>query len=274
MQKGLYFLLMIIGFYGCSRKTLQTDWVKANLKGNVMSVKEYSYKAVVKFGEVEKGGPGELNIDQTFNKDGYLIEVNDYLNGTLFQKTKYSYSNDHKLERVELYNSAGGLQVLQKFEYTDSKTVLSRSYNAEGALLMSHRELIDKAGNIIEYSDSIPTSPYSSQLNLPSVVKQQFNSNNQITAITRYNTQNEIISEEKNKYDGGVLIEKWISDGFTIKYTNDKIGNQIEAISQGSQGTTTLKTSYKYDSHQNWIEKTVLFNGEPHQITQRIIEYY
>ena len=79
------------------------------------------------------------------------------------------------------------------------------------------------------------------------------------------------IKIEYNKYnaDDGSLIE-------SITYKYDDKGNEIENSKFNADGYLKMKFNYKfnYDKNNNWINKIIVLDGIPYNITEREIVYY
>ena len=60
----------------------------------------------------------------------------------------------------------------------------------------------------------------------------------------------------------------------TYKY--DVKGNMIEENSCNADGSLSDKYTYKceFDAMGNWIKQTLITDGKPKQLTERVIEYY
>ena len=65
-----------------------------------------------------------------------------------------------------------------------------------------------------------------------------------------------------------------LGDKYTYKY--DEKGNMIESISYNADLILRSKRTYKYefDATGNWIKKTLITDGKPEQLIERVIKYY
>ena len=90
MRKFIMYLLALFIILSCSFSSINevNDLLKMNLKGNVKSIREESYQAIDKFGEVLKG---ENKRDGLFGYDKYIL-----FNGEGYITNSISY-NSHNL---------------------------------------------------------------------------------------------------------------------------------------------------------------------------------
>ena len=112
----LYILsLTIILFSSCSTDDgVKNDLNEMNLNGKVKSIREYSYEAVEKFGEISKGN----RISEISGSDEYIL-FNDKVNN---------------IER-NIYNSDGSLDTKWTYKYDDKRNNIQENwYNSDGRL--------------------------------------------------------------------------------------------------------------------------------------------
>jgi len=121
MKKVLVLLLLVLS---CSTENKQKNSLEEdNLKGNVKSVREFSYVAVDKFGEISKGerkreDSWQRDFYKKYDDKGNKIEENNYKSdGSL--GSKYTYKYDDKGNKIEEnnYNSDGSLDYKYTYKY-------------------------------------------------------------------------------------------------------------------------------------------------------------
>ncbi|MGQ3586239.1 hypothetical protein [Ornithobacterium rhinotracheale] len=81
MKRIILIMLSALSLWACDKHHKKTDAEKMHLKGKVKSVKQTTYKAVEKFGQVERGSESGFNNDNfyvVFNEEGNRIEVIRY----------------------------------------------------------------------------------------------------------------------------------------------------------------------------------------------------
>ena len=110
MKKIILATLSVLCLVSCNQLEKKTekktekknDLTEENLKGKVKSIKETTYKAVEKFGQIEKGDV--LNNDfNIYNEKGNNIEGNgyDYDSDGILDDYKYTYKYDEKGNNIE-----------------------------------------------------------------------------------------------------------------------------------------------------------------------------
>ena len=123
------------------------------LKGNVKFIARSTYKAVEKFGEIEKDYLSSKYTDK-YDEKGNVIEENKYnADGSLRSfrpKTTYKYDeNGNKIE--ENWYNAGSLRYEFTYKYDEKGNKIEESwYNADGSLDAKYKSKYDEKGNEIE----------------------------------------------------------------------------------------------------------------------------
>ncbi len=219
--------------YGQSKK--KNDLTEENLKGKVKSIKETTYEAVDKFGQIEKGNVFYDRFSLLFNSP-FTIIYNE---------------KGNKIEK-NYYNSDGSLKSKTTYKYDEKGNNIEENiYGSDGSLKSKTTYKYDKKGNNIEEN----TYDSDSRLNFKATYK--------------YNEKGNII--EKNYYDSDGRLNfkatyKYDKKGNNIEYNI--------CYSDGSLDKTTYKYKYEYDKNNNWTQQVTYENNKPTQITERIIEYY
>jgi len=140
------------------------------LKGNVKFIARSTYKAVEKFGEIEKDYLSSKYTDK-YDEKGNVIEENKYnADGSLRSfrpKTTYKYDeNGNKIE--ENWYNAGSLRYEFTYKYDEKGNKIEESwYNADGSLDAKYKSKYDEKGNEIEknkyYADGSLDAKYKSK---------------------------------------------------------------------------------------------------------------
>ena len=210
----LYILsLTIILFSSCSTDDgVKNDLNEMNLNGKVKSIREYSYEAVEKFGEISKGnriseisGSDEYIL---FNDKGNNIERNIYnSDGNLDKKWTYKYDDKGNKIEVNGYNSDGSLDNKLTFNYDDKgNSIEVNVYNSDGSLNEKRTYKYDDKGNKIE------ENWYNSDSSL--YMKWTY----------EYNDRGNMIEKNWYKSDGNLFSKT------TYKHEYDKKNNWIKRI--------------------------------------------
>ena len=173
MKKIILVILSVLCLvsYGQLEKKSEkkNDLTEENLKGKVKSIKETTYKAVDKFGQIEKG---DVLVDSSavytddgrfkiYNEKGNKIEENYYnSNSSLIYKNTYKY--DEKGNKIEenYYNSNGRLYSKTTYKYDEKGNIIEENhYDSNGRLDSKYTYEYDKNNNWtqrIEYKNTIP----------------------------------------------------------------------------------------------------------------------
>lgn len=246
------FVLPLLTLANCGNSSkIGNDLKELKLNGRIKSIKESSFEAVEKFGEISKG-----NIVSSeyllFNREGNKTEENSYKpDRSLNSRSTYEYDDKGNQIKVNSYKPDGSLGFRDTFEYDDKGNQIElNSYKPDGSLNLRWTFEYDDKGNQIELN------AYKSDGSLD------------FRHTSEYDDKgNEI---ELNAYESdGSLNSKW-----TYKY--DDKGNRIEASAYYSDRGLIPEITYQYefDEQKNWIKQIVFENGIPKKIIEREIEYY
>ena len=119
MKKIILAILSVLYLVSYGQLEKKNDLTEENLKGKVKSIKETTYKAVDKFGQIKKGNVLN-NYFTIYNKKGNTIEGNEYYSdGSLNDKTTYKYDEKgNKIEKNNYYYS-GRLDSKTTYKYDE-----------------------------------------------------------------------------------------------------------------------------------------------------------
>lgn len=166
MKKIILAILSVLRLVSCKQSEKKNDLTEENLKGKVKSIKETTYEAVEKFGQIEKGDA--LYDDDAFpftiyNEKGNKIEEYWYnSDGSLLYKSTYKY--DEKGNKIEenSYDSDGRLHSKYTYKYDEKGNIIEENwYDSDGSLYEKHtyKYEYDKNNNWtqrIQYKNTIP----------------------------------------------------------------------------------------------------------------------
>lgn len=304
MKKIITLFISILFMIGCNtnKSKIETDLEKRGFKGKVKSIKSTTYKAIEKFGKIQKGEEvdkllsifsekgnfteriysknGKIDSKQTYiyNDKGNIIEQKEYdSDGNLKLQTTYNYDdNGNKIEE----NTFGGYQTQKTtYKYDDKRreveSLITLSFQGiNGSAELRITKEYDQKGNIIE--------------------EKNYNNHNKLSSkgIYTYDERGNKIKEifinldskkpeEKNIYiydknNNKIEVQKYISENLsektTIKY--DEKGNILEEHITDFNIKTSFKIVYKNDKTGNPIEKVYYNNGILYMIDEIEIEYY
>ena len=198
MKKIILAILSVLYLVSYGQLEKKNDLTEENLKGKVKSIKETTYKAVDKFGQIKKGNVLN-NYFTIYNKKGNTIEGNEYYSdGSLNYKTTYKY--DEKGNKIEknTYKYDGSLNYKTTYKYDEKGNKIEK--NIDGSvdrLGYKYTYKYDEKGNTIEqniyYHGSRPAENYS--------YKYEYDKNNNWTQeIEYFNTIPVYITERIIEY--------------------------------------------------------------------------
>lgn len=291
--KLMLFLLFSIISFPCAKIISSSD---PNLK-RILSIETKTYKAVEKFGEVEKV---KLNvvIKEKFNENGDLMErlihdadTNDnfiYGNKTVV----LNYNDKRKIKDINEYSLDGILIGRIIFQYDDKgKLKEEKDYYYDGSKKTKKTYKYDALGNLLGWG----TEYFAPPENLP--FETYIFTEEDVKYFAKGNVVEIIYSKEQKticKYDskGNLLEEVYIDNriehekgldssgakkkpkyyGYTQKstYKYDDKNNVIEYEVPANKWTY----KYYFDENGNWIKRIQFNDGEPDEIEERIIVYY
>lgn len=264
----------------------RTDLESEGIKGDVRSIRETSYRAVEKFGELQKGErESEYNVDtySIYDRHGNVTEMNFFLpDGSLSGKTITRYDEQgNELERYE-YDSEGVLEersisqaddrgnLIEKvvirpgMEGNEGKRIWKYMYNQDGKQTEIHYLTSDgrDSRTTFEYDshgNQICQTSYGPE-GIPDMCwMSRYDDNNRKTEMTRY---------KKERLD------------FRFTYTYNEEGKMVEASGFNADGSLSFRNTYHdddeyaWDTHGNWIQRIEFENGKPTYILERDITYY
>lgn len=260
LQFGLLILL------SCnSNKSIKSDLISENLNGSIKSFTEIQYKAIEKFGEIEKG---EILTESTdhltgiyevnFNIQGDIIlEVSYNSNGSIYSKTQYVFNTKGVKFGANTYNAENKLDGMELLTYDENNNLIDYSIlNADSSLYWRYKNKFDRDGNKIE--------------------------------SMHYNSEGMALTKELYKFDSNGHRIEWTTYApngdyqSQTNYINDKNGNVVEvtmdfpALENSFGNIAPTYFNYTYDKTGNWIKK-IEYSGSnrtPKTITERKIIYY
>ncbi|HUH72766.1 MAG TPA: hypothetical protein VLZ75_00025 [Chitinophagales bacterium] len=286
----LRFLVLILLVSSCSEVKKDRG---EELKGNVKSYEEISYKAIGLFGKIVKGnklrdqnleGSGMHDLYVVLDKNQNVTERRKYdSDGNLVYKTIYIYDKGGNITEEKERN--GGFT---NYFYDKNGYLIQQDINHGSGSSQKWIYLNDNKGNKIEmkefdfYNTLKYTNIYNYDENGNQIEFLEYDKNHDLQSqvIFKYNEigkKSEIYSSRKSlimgKYD---LYYGTFKSKYTYVY--DEKGNVVLEMRYGKtdENETILKLEYfyEYDKIGNWISKTILENDEPQFILERKIDYY
>ena len=266
----------------CSQnKSQDNDLLKLNLKEDIKKIKQFTYVAIEKFGEIQKGEiqpniffPENQNMILVFDNNGYIKEKENFDKAGIYNgKTINNYNEQKIIISVIGYDNKGNIDYSQKGIYDAEKMTVKSIINYSK----------DYSVQTIDYYDNsnrkIKIDWYREDGKLSSRTIFKYDKKGNIIEENIYTSDGKLYSKNQNIFNNeGYKIEKITSNDSGQKneyFKYDDFGNIIEEYSNKS-GILVNKYiyKYKYDSKNNWIERVSYINGElPVDFTERNIEY-
>ena len=279
MKKIITLFISILFMIGCNtnKSKIETDLEKQGFKGKVKSIKSTTYKAIEKFGEIQKGEKFS-GFFYTFNKDGNFIEcISDEKENN--SRQTFIYNDKGNIIEQKEYDSEGSLKSQTTYNYDDKgrevESLITLSFQGiNGSAELRITKEYDQKGNIIE--------------------EKNYNNHNKLSSkgIYTYDERGNKIKEifinldskkpeEKNIYiydknNNKIEVQEYISENLSektiIKY--DEKGNILEKDLIDFNKNMSFKIIYKNDKIGNSIEQIYYVNGNLYVIEEIEIEYY
>jgi len=260
-----------------------------NEEGNLISEISYSFS-----GKVFK------TIDCNYDKE--LLEsviIKDFYGTGSFEKFHYSYNDKDSIERIvyESDNYESEFNLVRD----EKERLINRIEKRNDTIYYSFEIKYDKKGNLINENTLVGTDkPYilisrtyeNTRLKEENIIQYTYLDTLTTKISYNYDKRNrliyskEVFNEDSNytethrKYnEENILIEEKLipSKGYRVQTQIkkfDEYGNQIEMTRELDEHKRIWKSSYEYDSNDNWIKRTSWSNNRPVEQTQRVIEYY
>ncbi len=293
MKRIVYLLAFIIlPITVLHAQSIKSDLSVYDLKGNVKSFNELTFKGEKKFGDLVNG-KRTSSFFNTFNKSGFITErVSEWENhaGSFKIITNFSYdsnnnmvemtSNDHygkeiikkmlngrgEIVEENKYDSTGKLIGKTKYKYNSNNlNILKDEYNVEGKLEYSedlkynsnNHLLVSEKRNYTKEVTNIMSYLYDDQGNVIEIISSFRNRNDDMAqeyVITLiWNINKQVAMRIYTKSDS--------QEPTTItNYEYDSKGNVLREVLEwrskiGLRGKVTMSYEYTYDGQNNWIKK-------------------
>ena len=289
-------LFLIVNFSFAQTKIGGPFFGDEVLKGKVSFFSDSTYNFVEKFGEIEKGGR-RCNFKYKYDEKGNKIEGHEYPNlydhddfkcdekgnkieGTKFDvnrdrgsyEYKYTYKYDEKGNMIEEnYYKSSELNYKSKYKYDEKGNKIEENwYNSAGGLWYKLTYKYDVKGNKIEQiNNNADGSLFYKYTYKYDVKGNKIEENINRKYTYKYDVKGNMIEFNGSNADGSLVRR-------TYKY--DVKGNIIEMNDYNDDGSLrdkkTCKFEVEFDRMGNWIKKTLIKDGKPEYLTERVIEYY
>lgn len=263
------------------------DLERMEIEGKVTSLKESKHKPLEE-GDAWEPNPYRSEII-SFNKEGYIDEIERLESGEPAGKMDYTYENN-QLTGITGYTPDGSV----------FGNLIVRNYDKKGNVIESYKEMIvgeektirdrktweyDNKGRKIDHTRYREGDPviiyqyeYDQEGNMTKEIRKLPDGTIDYETVNVYEAGNHI---EKNGYFNSQLNDKWIfqydEEGNRIKeghagadgviyerfvYTYDESGNKIQELRYRGEGDYDNKITFEYDDQGNLIEEVQMIGSE------------
>ena len=293
----IYSLLftLLLGCSSTSQSTPKNDLEKSNLKSNVKSIKQTSFKIKFVGDKIKKGEKhwtlsSDADFTKNFNQKGlitseYYYNSNDSLIRKIENIYEYDLITEKKINSVKNPPQTGTkiygdqderlmLFVYNKGLLTETKIKIKNSAFKSGYFTVTSTKKYNSKKYLIEEINSMGGS-----------IKHTYDDEGNKIQSNAYNRDRQVWKSLK-KYKNGNLIEQKFYDfdqydnlGNKINWDANKYTLDISTYSYDKYGNVKTENDvnkfiYNYDENNNWISKIKYFNKNPIIITEREIVYY
>lgn len=284
IYRKIFFAIILTSFISSCSQTMSqdNDLLKLNLKGGIKQIKQFTYVAIEKFGEIQKGElqpniffPENQNMILVFDNGGYIKGRQNFdKSGIYIGKTEYNYNDQKIIISTIGYDTKGSIDNSQKGIYDAEKMTVKSIINYSKDYSVQTIDYYDNSNRKIK----IDWFREDGKLSSRTIFK--YDEKGNIIEENIYTSDGKLYSKNQNIFNKeGYKIEKITSDHSGKKndyFKYDDFGNIIEEYCN-KPGILINKYiyKYKYDLQNNWIERVSYINGElPVDFTERNIEYY
>lgn len=271
-MKQVFFIIFCI--FSPILLNAQIDTIKIEklcVKGKIQNIKEFTFKAINKMGNIVKGDIckdvfaiddeyRKSNHSYSFDRSGNQIQKTKYWSPTSIKSTQiYTYLNGKIVESNEkMIFSDQTISIKRIFKYNISKLLSSCLRYRNGILLDKYVYEYDNKGNIVSEKQ----------------IDSEGNIRNSISSIFKYSGDKLIYSQKDDsehgidvkeyEYDsnGKIFIEKVNYDNDfirTIKYSYNDGGLASAVYETDENGKFIIQTLYNYDNLNNVISENKMF---------------
>lgn len=287
-----------------------TDVSKEGLKGRVMYLKESSFEAVDKFGEIaegERGRKSKLGFDyaKRFNRKGAMEEYSEFESniGSLVYKNTISYDEYYQPTMQRSYSAHGQMDLKSNYTYDAHGLVVEiASCKMDGTLSARYTYKYDNDGRVLIETcyrgdgsfDWKKKYEYNRRGQVIEKLRDEADNRFDCTYIYVYNKKHQLAEEivkdadrifdkryvfTYNRKGQRVLEESYNSSAklySRLQFEYNKRGHKIvmNELYAGDKHLRSYSYTYDYDHKGNWIRRIEYYNDKPRYIINREIEYY
>ena len=242
MKKKISILILVSLVIGCVNSLteeeveIKNDLTENNLNGNVKSINEIAFKALEKFGEMERGERIEFDSDLSYLHKNYLFNILYNKNGFITKTIISDLSDDIVESKTKTYDINNNL-------------LESKRYNSENTLISRWTTKYDSLGNEIEVVNFVEDG------SIENKYLKVYDSLNNLVEVDNFNTLGELIQKSKYEYNNNnTIISNYNPDGSLLNKIirgHDSLGNLITYNDVDVKGKLQHTLVWKYDSIGN-----------------------
>jgi hypothetical protein len=195
------------------------------------------------------------------NQDNIIQKISYGYDKEGNKKTEMAYLDGRTLSFKVLYEYDGNNNKISEARYNAEKELYKTTYTYNGKNVIK-KQTIGSTGKP-DYTESM-----------------QYNDKNKVTLHTTIEHGTGIETTETSEYNNNNKIVNWTTKEndqpqINIKNVFDANDNLISTTTMQTGNVLSERTyEYKYDSHKNWIKKTITINGVKSYEINREISYY
>lgn len=273
------FLLIIVS---CENKSnpKKTDLEDMSLNGSVKSLRIIGY-SVRDESRLTRGTKYEGRFEKfyLFNERGDLKETKEYTNdGDLNSKHLFFYDTNGLLINSEWF-SEFGKEGVSEYIYDDKNQLIEAIHsNNQGKNSQRYTFKYDENGNQTELcwfaNDSLLTLRSSKAFDKKGnkIADSSFSRSGILTDLSKYKYDDngwlvESSYYELNKPIANKYFREVDENNNPVLFVTNRLNKEGEVVSSTSE-------KFRFDSHNNWIERILFVNETPELIEDRFIEYF
>ncbi len=194
----------------------------------------------------------ETTYKETYDKNGNLISLKTYEDGSLQSEITYTYKNnriasieedygDEVEKKVFVYNLTGKLMFKKEYENKTLEATTTYKYNSQGLLT---EEIYERPSSKGFGSNPYQKTIYKYNTNGKCIYKAEYNKAGVELDVRTYEYSNNGLTKvEKDKRDDTYVIQ--------FKETKDARGNSLEKVSYDYDGKQQKRMVNTYDANNN-----------------------
>ena len=259
-----------------SNKKEKSDLEKEGLNGEVKSVRQIIYDAVLEDGKIVKGyvrDSGLDNYERVYDANGNKIkETLFYEDGEVQETNTFTYNSFNQVIESTNYDGAGRLRTKTSFGYNENQKLIKiyevgSDGNQNTSTVFNYNEDGKKSEELVyDYTNQLDYKLVFTYKDGKKSEEARYDYNNELVEKTfyTYNSNGNLVEEKK--YEGEELLDKFV-------YAYNQKGQKILYERYEGDGTLGFRSTYEYDEKGNVVKEGITTPGEPEFVTTRTFTY-